>query len=46
MIFDLVYMRYSNHFLISYETEDGINAMRNMHQMILKYAKTYFKNEK
>lgn len=30
MIFDLVYMRYSNHFLISYETEDGINAMRNM----------------
>ena len=43
--FDLVYMRYSNHFLISYNTENGIKAMRDMNKMIKKYAKTYFKDE-
>lgn len=27
---DLVYMRYANHSLISYDNEDGINAMRDL----------------
>ena len=42
---DLVYMRYANHFLISYNTENGKQAMKDMNSMILKYAKTYFKPE-
>ena len=42
---DLVYMRYANHFLISYNTENGKQAMKDMNSMILKYAKTYFKSE-
>jgi hypothetical protein len=42
---DLVYMRYANHFLISYDTENGKQAMKDMNTMILKYAKTYFKSE-
>ena len=43
--FDLVYMRYARHYLINYDTENGINAMRDMHQMIMKYAETYFTSE-
>ena len=26
----------------SYDTKDGINAMREMHYQILNFAKTYF----
>ena len=39
---DLVYMRYANHDLISYDTENGIKAMRDIHYLVLKYAETYF----
>ena len=39
---DLVYMRYANHDLISYNTENGIKAMRDIHYLVLKYAETYF----
>ena len=38
----LVYMRYAGHELISYNTEDGIKAMRDMHDKILEYAEKYF----
>ena len=39
---DLVYMRYANHDLVSYNTENGIKAMRDIHYLVLKYAETYF----
>ena len=39
---DLVYMRYANHDLISYDTVNGIKAMREMHNKVLEYAKQYF----
>ena len=42
---DLVYMRYGDHFLMSYDTENGKKAMKDMNTMILKYAKTYFTSE-
>ena len=38
-------MQYANHSLINYDTENGINAMQDIHNMILKYSKTYFKDE-
>ena len=43
---DIVYMRYANHGLVSYDTENGIKAMRDMHNLILKYADTYFTSNK
>ena len=39
---DLVYMRYADHGLISYDTENGIQAMRDIHNQILIYAQSYF----
>ena len=42
---DLVYMRYADHGLVSYDTENGIKAMRDIHYQILEYAKNYFKSE-
>ena len=42
---DLVYMRYGQHSLMDYETENGINAMRDFHTKILEFSKKYFKNE-
>ena len=42
---DLVYMRYGDHFLMSYDTKNGKKAMKDMNTMILNYAKTYFRNE-
>ena len=39
---ELVYMKDGGHILESYDTKDGINAMREMHYQILKFAKTYF----
>ena len=39
---ELVYMKYGGHVLDSYDTEDGMNAIREMHYQILKFAKTYF----
>ena len=38
-----VYMKNADHSLISYDTKDGINAMREMHYQILNFAKTYFR---
>ena len=43
---DLVYMRFANHDLINYYTEDGIKAMRDIHYQILSYAQKYFTHEK
>ena len=42
---ELVYMRYAGHELISYNTEDGIKAMRDMHDKILEYVEKYFISE-
>ena len=42
---DYVYMRYANHSLINYDTENGLNAMQDIHNLILSYSKTYFKDE-
>ena len=39
---DLVYMRYAGHDLISFDTENGIKAMRDIHYQVLNYAKNYF----
>ena len=39
---DLIYMRYSDHDLISFDTENGIQAMRDIHFQVLTYAKNYF----
>ena len=44
-IIDIIYMQYANHSLINYDTENGINAMQDIHNMILKYSKKYFKDE-
>ena len=38
-------MRYANDSLLSYDTENGKQAMKDMNSMILKYAQTYFKPE-
>ena len=40
-----VYMRYAGHELISYNTENGIKAMRDIHYQALKYAKKYFTSD-
>ena len=42
---DLVYMRYADHNLISYDTKNGIEAMRDIHYKVLEYAKQYFKSD-
>ena len=41
----LVYRRYAGHELISYNTENGIKAMRDIHYQALKYAKKYFTSD-
>ena len=38
----LVYMRYGSHGLESYNTENGLYSMREMHYQILNFSKTYF----
>ena len=43
---DLIYMRYAEHELINYYTENGIQAMRDFHYQVLQYAETYFTSEK
>ena len=43
---ELIYMKYGGHMLESYDTENGINAIREMHYQILNFAKTYFTSEK
>ena len=43
---DLVYMKDSNHMLETYETKDGMNAIKEMHYQIMKFAKTYFTIDK
>ena len=39
---DLVYMRYGEHSLMDYQTENGINAMRDLNIKILEFAKKYY----
>ena len=39
---DLVYMRYGEHSLMDYQTENGINAMRDLNTKILEFAKKYY----
>ena len=38
----IIYSRYAEHNVINYVTENGINAMREMHYQILNFAKLYF----
>ena len=38
----IIYSRYADHNVINYSTENGINAMREMHYQILNFAKSYF----
>ena len=38
----LVYMKNAEHDLISYDNENGLTAMKEMHYQILEFAKTYF----
>ena len=40
---DLVYMRYGEHSLMDYQTENGKQAMRDLHTKILEFATKYFK---
>jgi len=42
---ELVYMKDADHSLISYDTQDGLNAMREMHYQILNFSKSYFTSE-
>ena len=42
---ELVYMKNGGHTLGDYETENGKNAMREMHYQILNFAKNYFTND-
>ena len=42
---DLVYMRYTDHGLVSYDIENGIEAMRDIHYKILEYAKNCYKSD-
>jgi len=41
-----IYMKDSYHLLESYETKDGMNALREMHYQIMNFAKTYFTSDK
>ena len=41
-----VYMRNAGHDLQSFDNENGLYAMREMHYQILNFAKTYFTQEK
>lgn len=43
---ELVYMKYGGHTLDSYDTEDGMHSIREMHYQILNFAQTYFTSEK
>jgi hypothetical protein len=38
-------MRYGEHSLMDYQTENGKQAMRNLHTKILEFATKYFKQE-
>ena len=38
-------MKYGGHLLDSYDTNDGMNAIREMHYQILNFAKAYFTSE-
>ena len=39
-------MKYGGYLLDSYDTEDGMKAIREMHYEILNFAKSYFSSEK
>ena len=38
----IIYSRYADHNVVNYDTENGINAMREMHYQILNFSKLYF----
>ena len=38
----IIYSRYADHNVVNYNTENGINAMSEMHYQILTFAKLYF----
>ena len=42
----LVYMRFGNHDISDFYTENGINAIREMHYQIIQFAKNYFNQRK
>lgn len=42
---ELIYMKYGGHLLDSYDTKNGMNAIREMHFQILNFARTYFNSE-
>ena len=42
---DLVYMRYGEHSLMDYETENGMQALRDLNTKIMKFAKLYFTSD-
>ena len=44
-VIDLVYMRYAGHDLNHHNTEQGINAMKEMNFKILDFANKYFTND-
>jgi acetyl esterase/lipase len=41
-IVELVYMKNGEHMLMDYKTENGKNAIREIHYQILNFAKSYF----
>ena len=43
---ELLYMKYGGYALDSFDTEDGMHSIREMHYQILNFAKTYFTNDK
>jgi len=42
----LIYMKDGGHALESYDTKDGMNSIKEMHDQIIQFAKTYFTNDK
>ena len=39
-------MRFGNHDISDFYTENGINAIREMHYQIIQFAKNYFNQRK
>ena len=42
---DLIYMRYGEHSLMDYKTENGMQALRNFNSKIVNFAKTFFTSD-
>ena len=41
----LIYSRYATHFFLDFDTEVGINSLRELNYQILEYAKKYFSKD-